>query len=222
MAGLKDKFKIVLPIVLMVVLAISMWPGVAAPMARALGLGDGQNFSAGYALAFCAGIYFPKRLRWTLILGTLIILNILTNLYYGVSPFHPYLFVKILAFSALIWLGTKFAPRTNWFKQIAGGLLGAIIFYIVTNTASWLWDPAYQKSLLGWIQALTIGTPGFPPTITFLLNSLISGGLFTGLFAGAMKLTAADESTEEEAEDAPEAEEAGTEGALPAPEKSEA
>lgn len=206
----------------MLVLAISMWPGFATPMAQALGLWDGQNFSAGYALAFCAGIYFPKRLRWTLTLGTLIIVNILTNLYYGVSPFHPYLFVKIIAFSALIWLGTKFAAKSSWLKQVAGGLLGAVIFYILTNTASWLWDPAYQKTLLGWFQALTIGTPGFPPTIQFLLNSLISGGLFTGLFAGAMKLTAADESTEEESDEAPEPDESEAEGALPAPEKSEA
>lgn len=222
MSGLKDKFKLVLPILLMVVLAISMWPGVSEPMARALGLPNGLNFSAAYALAFCAGVYFPNRLKWTLPLGMFIFVNILTNLHYGVSPFNRYLFVKIAAFSLLIWLGSRYSARTNWLKLVGGGFVGAIIFYIVTNTASWMWDPAYQKTLLGWIQALTIGTPGFPPTITFLLNSLISGGLFTGLFAGAMKLTAADEATEEEPENASEAEEAETEGALPAPEKSEA
>ena len=220
----KDKWKFVLPIILMVVLAISMWPGVSTPMARVLGLFDGQNFSAGYALAFCAGVYFPKRLRWTLTLGTFLIVNILTNqFYYGVSPFNRYLWLKIAAFSALIWLGARYSAKNTWFKLVRGGLLSAIIFYIITNTASWLWDPAYKKNLLGWLQALTIGTPGYPPTIQFLLNSLISGGLFTGLFAGAMKLTAAaDEETEEEPEEAPVAEESEGEGIVPAPEKSEA
>jgi hypothetical protein len=52
---------------------------------------------------------------------------------------------------------------------------------------------------------------------------LISGGLFTGLFAGAMKLTAAaDEETEKEPEETPAAEENEGEGIVPAPEKSEA
>lgn len=222
MAGLKDKFKIVLPIILMIVLAISMWPGVSEPMARALGLPNGLNFSAAYALAFCAGVYFPKRLKWALPLGMFVIVNILTNIHYGVSPFNRYLFVKIAAFAILIWFGTRFSAKAKWLKLLGGGFASAIIFYILTNTASWMWDPAYKKDLLGWLQALTIGTPGFPPTITFLLNSLISGGLFTGLFAGAMKLTAADEATEEEPDEAPAAEEAEAEGALPAPEKSEA
>lgn len=220
--SVKDKWKIVLPIVLMAVLAVSMWPGVSEPMARALGLSNGLNFSAAYALAFCAGVYFPKRMKWALPLGMFIVVNIATNIHYGVAPFHRYLFVKIAAFSALIWLGTRYSAKNKWFKLVRGGLLGAIIFYIITNTASWLWDPAYKKNLLGWLQALTIGTPGYPPTIQFLLNSLISGGLFTGLFAGAMKLTAADEETEEEPEEAPAAEESEGEGIVPAPEKSEA
>jgi hypothetical protein len=221
---LKDKWKVILPGLLMVVAAISMWPGVSDPMAHALGLRNGQNFSAGYALAFCAGVYFPKRLRWTLTLGTFLIINILTNqFYYGVSPFDRYVWLKVFAFALLIWLGTRYSAKNKWFKLVRGGLLGAIIFYVVTNTASWLWDPSYAKNFLGWLQALTIGTPGFPPTIQFLLNSLISGGLFTGLFAGAMKLTAAaDEETEKEPEEAPEPTEEEEEGALPAPEKSEA
>jgi hypothetical protein len=222
---LKDRWKIILPVILMTVMAISMWPGVSDPMARALGLRNGQNFSAGYALAFCAGVYFPRRLRWTLTLGTFLIVNILTNqYYYGVSPFNRYVWLKVGTFSLLIWLGTRYSTKNSWFKLVRGGLLGAIIFYIVTNTASWLWDPSYAKNFVGWLQALTIGTPGFPPTLQFLLNSLISGGLFTGLFAGAMKLTAADEATEKEPERAPEAEESESEptGIVPAPEKSEA
>ena len=204
----------------MVVLAISMWPGMSEPMARALGLGNGLNFSAAYALAFCAGVYFPKRMKWILPLAMFVIVNILTNLYYGVSPFHRYLFVKIAAFGALIWLGTRYSAKNSTFKLVRGGLLGALVFYVITNTASWLWDPAYAKTLAGWLQALTIGSPGFPPTIQFLLNSLISGGLFTGLFAGAMKLTAADEAAKEEQED--EASKEEEEGMVPAPEKSEA
>ena len=205
----------------MIVLAISMWPGVSGPMAQLLGLSSGQNFSTAYALAFCAGVFFPPRLRWVLPLGMLVIINILTNLHYGVSPLDRYLIPKILAFAALIWLGTAFNPKSNFFKLLGGGVFGALIFYFVTNTFSWMWDPAYPKTLAGWIQSLTVGTPGFPPTIQFLLNSLLSGGLFTGLVAGAMKLTAVEDVKEEEPQENPEPEEQ-PDAPIPAPEKSEA
>jgi hypothetical protein len=80
---------------------------------------------------------------------------------------------------------------------------------------SWLTDPHYAKTLAGWIQALTVGTPGWPHTWEFFRNTLMSGGLFTGLFAGAMKLGEAAEEQEEE-EEAPESEpEAETEEAKP-------
>jgi hypothetical protein len=59
-------------------------------------------------------------------------------------------------------------------------MVGAFLFYLVTNTISWLTDPAYPKTLAGWIQALTIGTPGWPHTWEFFRNTLLSGGLFAG------------------------------------------
>jgi hypothetical protein len=86
----------------------------------------------------------------------------------------------------------------NFLKLLGGGLLGAILFYFITNTASWLNDPAYAKTLAGWIQALTTGLPNYhPSTWEFFRNTLLSSGLFTGLFVGAMKLTAPAESPAE-------------------------
>ena len=64
-------------------------------------------------------------------------------------------------------------------------------------------DPAYAKTLAGWIQALTTGQAGYPPTWMFFGNSFLSSGLFTGLFAGAMKLGEKVQSEEKEADDEP-------------------
>ena len=84
---------------------------------------------------------------------------------------------------------------------LGGGVLGALLFYLITNTASWFFNPfqnaEYTKDLLGWITALTKGTAGWPSTWEFFIRSLMSGGLFTGLFVGAMKLTASTESARE-------------------------
>ena len=46
----------------------------------------------------------------------------------------------------------------------------------------------YEKTLAGWLRALTTGMPGYPPTWEFFRGTLLSGGLFSGLFVGAMKL----------------------------------
>jgi hypothetical protein len=81
--------------------------------------------------------------------------------------------------------------------------LGAILFYLITNTASWLFNPfhniEYTKTLAGWLVAMTKGTGGYPTTLEFFRHTLLSGGLFTALFAAAEKFTAAESPAEKAA-----------------------
>lgn len=202
---MKAKWNLILPILLMVVFALTRWPELMP-----------SNFSAAYALAFCAGVFFPPKLAWWLPLSTLLLTDLALNLFYysktGHMDFRPlilasYMLPNYLGYVALIGLGRKFSARSSWLSLLAGGLGGAILFYLITNTASWLLDPAYPKTMAGWIQALTLGRPGWPHTFEFFRNTLLSGGLFTGLFAGAMKLSGAgaeEEESEPEEEEAPE------------------
>ena len=174
-----------LPIALMVVFALSRLPGMLP-----------QNFSAAYAIAFCGGVYFSGAMAWWLPLGALLGTDILLNVfYYHESVFTPYMAVKTLSFLGIIALGRLFSSRANFLKLLGGGLLGAVLFYLITNTASWFNDPAYAKTIAGWIQALTVGRPDFhPTTLEFFRNTLLSGGIFTALFVGAVKLTTRTES----------------------------
>jgi hypothetical protein len=190
--GVKDRWRFWLPLgLMMIVFAITRWPGLMP-----------QNFSAAYAMAFCAGVYFPRKLRWWIPLGTLFALDLLLNVFfYHVTPVDSYTLFKLGTFALIIWLGTAFGPKRSWIALLSGGVLGALLFYLVTNVASWLFDPGYPKTFQGLIQALTTGLPGLPPTWTFLKNTLLSGGLFTGLFCGAMKLSEAAEEAKEEEED---------------------
>lgn len=181
--------KIILPLILLVVFALSRWPGLMP-----------QNFSAAYAIAFCAGLYLPKRLAWWIPLVVLLATDVVMNLFfYHVDAFHISMLGNYVAFAAIIWLGTKFSAKESWLKLLGGGVLGAIVFYLVTNFAAWLQLPEYPKTLAGLIQALTVGTPGWPHTWEFFRNTLLSGGLFAGLFVGAMKLEESAESKKEEA-----------------------
>ncbi len=188
----------------MLVFALSRIPGMLP-----------QNFSAAYALAFCGGLYFSGAMAWWLPMGALLITDICLNVFFYHEPvFSGYMLLKTFAFAAIVLLGRWFKPGMNFLKLLGGGVLGAILFYLITNTASWFHNPGYAKTLAGWFQALTTGLPGYPPTWEFFRNTLMSGGLFTGLFVGAMKLTAESPAEkvagtkEEEPETATEPEEA--------------
>jgi hypothetical protein len=174
-----------LPYVFILVAALSRWPKLLPP-----------NFSAFYGLAFCAGAFFPGAMKWWLPLGTLMVTDAALDLFYYHSASVTQLF-NYVAFAGLIWFGAKFGRRASFLRLLSGGILGAIAFYLITNTASWLFNPfhnpEYTRDLAGWITALTKGTGGYPTTIEFFRNTLMSGGLFTGLFAGAMKLSEASE-----------------------------
>jgi hypothetical protein len=208
------KSKIILPAIFVAVFALSRIPGLM-PL----------NFSVAYAFAFCAGVYFCGALAWALPLGVMLATDLALNVYYQhTNPAADVWSARNLAnlafnyaaYAVLIWLGRRFKPQSSFIKLLGGGLLGAILFYLITNTASWLFNPfhnpEYTKTLAGWIVALTKGTGGYPSTWEFFRNTLLSGGLFTALFAAAAKVTAespADKSAgarEPAAEDQPEAE----------------
>ena len=199
----KEKWNRWLPFLFLALFALSRWPGLFPP-----------NFSAATALAFCAGVYFAGATAWWLPLGTMLATDVALNVfYYHVAPLGSYLWLNYAIYAGLIGLGKWFGRRAAFLKLLLGGLAGAVIFYLVTNTLSWLQDPAYAKTIAGWIQALTTGRLDVHPTTWEMFrNTLGSGGLFTALFAGAAKLTAPAESPAEKTagarDEEPEAEEA--------------
>jgi len=186
------KSKIILPAIFIAVFALSRIPGLM-PL----------NFSVAYAFAFCAGVYFRGAKAWWLTLGVMLATDLGLNFYYQFSGATDdvwsaanlaNLAFNYAAYAVLILLGRGFKTQRSLLKLVGGGLLGAVLFYLITNTASWLFNPfhnlEYTKNLAGWIIALTKGHAGYPSTWEFFRNTLLSGGLFTALFAAAEKLTA--------------------------------
>jgi len=211
-----DKRNVWLPIVLLIVFAITRWPGLLPP-----------NFSAVYALMFCAGVYFRHKLAWWIPFGVMLVTDVALNLFYylprGWNGFTPYQFMNYAAYAAIFWLGRRFQPRARLLSLVCGGIAGALIFYLVTNTAAWLFNPfsnpEYDYSWKSWLLAMTLGTGSWPDTWEFFRNTLTSSALFTALFAAAMKYSERLESaaekkaanaseSDEEAESEPQPEEA--------------
>jgi len=182
------------PLLLLLVFALSRWPGLLP-----------DNFSAAYALVFCAGLYLPGVAGWiiplALMAGTdLVISRVFYPQYFTWSGFLLNQAPNYVAYAGLIALGRSVGRKRPWWLLLCGGMVGAMLFYLVTNTASWLILPGYEKTLAGLFKALTTGLPGHAQTWEFFRNTLSSGGLFTGLFVGAMKL---NEAAEEEEADEP-------------------
>ncbi len=205
---MSGKRNVWLPVLLMIVFAITRWPGIMP-----------QNFSAAYALFFCAGAFFPAALAWWLpvlvMLGADVALNVL---HYHSAPLGWYMLVNYAGYIVLLGLGRRFGARSSFLKLLAGSLLGAVVFYLLTNTMSWLQLP-YAKTFLGWFTALTKGLDGLPPTWEFFRNTLLSSGLFTALFVGSMKYSEHLESAAEKRATDPTTEKDEHEAVEPKPEE---
>ncbi len=180
----------ILPAIFVLVFALSRIPGLMP-----------QNFSVAYAFMFCAGAFFPRRLVWWLPFSVMLLSDVLINRFsYHSAPVGFYMIPNYLAYGFLLMLGIGLGAKAGFFRLILSGLLGSIIFYLLTNTFAWFADPAYAKSLAGWIQALTVGRPDFHPTTWEMFrNTLLSAGIFTTLFAGTAKLASAESPAEKTA-----------------------
>ena len=174
----------------MLIFAVSRWPGMLP-----------QNFSAAHALLFCAAFWLTGWMGWVLPMATIIVTDILLNVFaYDVTVLDPRLVTNWMILALFVVLAKWLARRRSYGRVFLGTLFGALLFYLVSNSVSWMVNPAYAKTIAGWVQALTVGLPGFPPTWMFGLKTLLGTGLFTGLFAGAMKLSEAMDATEPEPE----------------------
>jgi hypothetical protein len=156
---------------------------------RATSLPDLPNFSPVMAIALCGALVLPGSLALLVPLVALIGSDMLLNLHYGVAILSSGDLLRDACYGLGVAAGLGLRRMNAGVPAILAAVIAnALLFYVVTNTASWLGNPAYAQSLGGWLQALTVGVPGFPPTWTFFRNSLASDLLFTSTFLVALRL----------------------------------
>ena len=101
---------------MLLVFALSRWPGLM-PM----------NFSAAYALAFCAGLYFSPRMAWLAPMGAMLLTDLLLNAYYDMA-FQWYQLGNYLGYALLIGLGRWMHRSAHWSRLLSAGVLGSPLF----------------------------------------------------------------------------------------------
>lgn len=148
---------------------------------RAVYLPDLQNFAPLMAMAFCGGLFLPGALAWGLPLAVLILSDIALAFVFN-YPVLGSAQVSWVCFAIAVGAGRWLARRKDAGLGAFFGVLtaNALLFYVATNAVSWLTD-AYPRTLAGFVQALTVGLPGYPPTWMFFRNQLVSDFLFAGL-----------------------------------------
>jgi hypothetical protein len=141
------------------------------------------------AIALCAAIYFPRGYKFSVPLVAFFISDAVINYNYGVTLLDPQILCRYFALILVGCLGLLLQNRASLKTLIAGSFAGSTIFYLITNSFSWLVDPGYEKTLGGLVQAVTVGLPQYSatPSWMFFRNSVVSDLFFTLLFVACMQ-----------------------------------
>jgi hypothetical protein len=152
------------------------------------GAGWLSNFAPLAAIALCSAAYFPTKYKFSVPLLTLFLSDVIINLRYGAPLLDPQILVRYGALALMGCIGLLLRNRLSLKTLLPASVLGSTLFYVITNTFSWLSDPGYAKNLAGLIQSLTVGLPQYSatPSWMFFRNSLISDLVFTCLFVVCM------------------------------------
>jgi hypothetical protein len=148
------------------------------------------NFAPIAAIALCAAAYFPGKYKFTVPLMALLISDLVLNAHYGFSLVSPFVLSHYVGFAIVGCLGLLLQRRASWKTLLPASVAASLIFYVVTNSVSWIYDPGYAKNFAGLIQSLTVGLPQYSatPSWMFFRNSIVSDLLFTLLFVICMNL----------------------------------
>jgi hypothetical protein len=146
--------------------------------------GAWANFSPLAAILLCSAAYLPRQFILLAALGPLLAADLFLNVHYHQPIIDTGMFARYFCFALILLLGAL-VRKQHAHKVLflfAFTLIGSALFYLMTNTTAWISTAAYAKTLSGWWQALTTGVPGFPPTLLFFRNTLLSDLFFTALF----------------------------------------
>jgi len=123
------------------------------------------NFTSLIALSFYVPVFFGLRF-----LPALLISFAITDLIIGYHSGTQWTWGSVL----LIGLASQYFTKNLSFR-LSGALLGACVFFLVTNLGVWLSGSLYEFTLGGLISCFTLALPFFGYTVisTFIFSTII-------------------------------------------------
>ena len=132
------------------------------------------NFVPITAIALFAGVYFSKRIALVLPMTAMIISDFFIG-YYQFSLMA----VVYGSFLLCVLLGFWLKKNKKWYTIGGSAILGAVLFFLITNFAVWAFTPWYAKTFSGLIQCYLMALPFFRNT---LLGNLFYVSIFFGVY----------------------------------------
>jgi hypothetical protein len=171
-----------IPAILLIVAAVAY--RIVTGLAITSGTTALSNFAPMAAIALCAAAYFPAKFRFTVPMIALLVSDVVLNTFYGFSLLSPFVLSHYVGFALVGVLGLLLRDRASVKTMLPASIAASVLFYVVTGTVSWLFDPGYPKNVAGLFQSLTVGVSAYSatPSWMFFRNSVVSDLLFTGLF----------------------------------------
>jgi hypothetical protein len=135
------------------------------------------NFAPIAAIALFGGVYFSRRIALILPIVAMIISDIFIGFYelkLMIWVYGSFLLCVVLGF----WL----KKHKKWQTILGSSILSALIFFILTNFAVWVFTPWYSKTFSGIIQCYLMALPFFKNT---LVGNLFYVTVFFGVYETA-------------------------------------
>ena len=116
------------------------------------------NFTAIGAISILGGLYFNKKY---LAFITPITAMFLSDILLGYTP----IISVYIAFLMIIPLGIKMRENLTYSSIFKTSIYAGILFFLITNFTSWLYNPIYPQNVSGLIMSYTAGIPFFANTL---------------------------------------------------------
>jgi uncharacterized membrane protein YeaQ/YmgE (transglycosylase-associated protein family) len=144
------------------------------------------NFQPLSALFFCGAIMAKDWRAWALPVAAWLVTYPVPNYFFGDFSYQWETFITTaVAFAVVFYFGKSMAPK-HIATTLAGAVVAALMFHLITNLAAWIGSPLYPKNLQGIVQSLWTGPVGSPiPSWVFLRNMMAANLIFTAIFLSA-------------------------------------
>lgn len=139
-----------------------------------------DNFTPVIALALFGGVYLTRKQA----LLVPVVLFAVTDIILGFHQTMPFTWGAVLI---IVTVGFWVRANKTFTTILGGGLMSALIFFIVTNFGVWLATGLYPLTAAGLVECFTMAVPFFRYT---LVSTLLYGAIFFGAYEAVTAWTA--------------------------------
>lgn len=139
------------------------------------------NFTPIAAMALFGGAFLGrKHLAFIIPFAAMFLSDLVLGL-------HKDMWAVYVAFGMTVMLGTLIRNNVKVISVVTASVASSVIFFLLTNFASWLVSPFYPQNFQGLIQCYVAGLAFFNNGsygISFFLNEIAGALFYNGLFFG--------------------------------------